>query len=287
MPDIRIIKNEDIDTILWDRCVARSQNGDVFGYSWFLDSVCKNWGGIVKGNYRVVMPLPLHSFFGIPSVKNYKFQSKTDIYSSGEIDKKTTNDFLRLVKSYAKTVKITSENPDLKRDTSKIKIFDSWKLDLIRPYKDINHSETGFVIKQLNSSESNNVFFNTGILPNGITLLSTLTKSLNRKDTDTLRRLAAVSLRKNLGQIYGAFNNHNRLIAAVLFISSHYKVNIIHAVQTKEAESKKALYGLIDYYIKTHSEKALTLDFFGLNYFPEPFFKEMGAVKYPWYRVKV
>ena len=287
MPDIRIIKNEDIDTILWDRCIARSQNGDVFGYSWFLDSVCKNWNGIVKGNYRTVMPLPLHAFFGIPSVRNYKFQSKTDIYSSGEIEKKTTNDFLRLIKSFAKTVKITSENPDLKRDSSKIKISDSWKLDLIRPYKDINYPETGFVIKQLNSSESNKVFFNTGILPNGITLLSTLTKSLNRKDTDTLRRLAAVSLRKNSGQIYGAFNNHNRLIAAVLFISSHYKINIIHAVQTKEAESKKALYGLIDYYIKTHSEKALTLDFFGLNHFPEPFFKEMGAVKYPWYRVKV
>ncbi len=287
MSAIRLIKDEDIDTVLWDRCISRSQNGDVFGYSWFLDSVCKNWIGIVKGNYNAVMPLALHSQLGISSVKNCSFQNKTDIYSPKEIDKNTRNKFLSTAKVDIKRVKFTSENSELRTKTSKIKPAFSWKLDLIRPYKNINRSETDFSIKQIKHSESDKIFFNTGILPNGITLLSSLTKSLNKKDIDTLRRLSAVSLRKNLGQIYGAFNEHNRLIAAVLFISSHYKVNIIHTVQTKEAESKKALYGLIDYYIKQHSEKALTLDFFGFQNFPDQFFTEIGAVKYPWYKIQL
>ena len=285
MPDIRIIKNKDIDSILWDRCIARSQNGDIFGYSWFLDSVSDNWYGIVKGNYKAVMPLPVKSFLFIGFVKNYKFQHKTDIYSPKEISRDTKKIFLELAKFFAKFVSFTSDNKDLTEEASKVKIGFSWKSDLIRPYKDIKRANTDFIIKQLDISESENVFFNTGILPNGITLLSSLTKSLNRKDIDVLRRLSAVSLRKGLGQIYGAFNDKNRLIAAVLFISSHYKVNIIHAVQTKEAEYKKALYGLIDYYIKQHSEKALTLDFFGFEHFPEQFFIEIGAVKYPWYRI--
>jgi len=287
MSAIRLIKNEDIDTILWDRCIARSQNGDVFGYSWFLDSVCKEWAGIVKDNYQTVMPLPLHSLWRFQSVRNYKFQNKTDIYAPKEISSEAKNEFLKIAETVFKSVTFSSENKSLAKAKSKIKTFYSWKLDLIRPYKDINHSETDFIIKQLNSSESNKIFFNTGILPNGITLLSSLTKTLIKKDIDTLRRLSAVSLRKNLGQIYGAFNEQNRLIAAVLFISSHYKVNIIHTVQTKEAESKKALYGLIDYYIKQHSEKALTLDFFGLQNFPDQFFTEMGAVKYPWYKIRL
>ncbi len=287
MSEIRIIKNNDIDTILWDRCIARSQNGDIFGYSWFLDAVSDNWFGIVEGNYRVVMPVSINKFFGLVSVKNYKFQSKVNIYSHKEIGNKTIQEFIKIIKLISKNISFTSENKKLSDFAKKSKTFYSYKLDLIRLYKDINHSETNFVIKQLNSSESHKTFFNTGILPNGITLLSTLTKSLNKKDIDTLRRLSAISLRKNLGQIYGAFNQHNRLIAAVLFISSHFKINIIYAVQTKEAESKKALYGLIDYYIKTHSEKALTLDFFGLTDFPEQFFEEMGAVKYPWYKIRL
>ncbi len=284
---MRIIKNDNIDTILWDRCIARSENGDIFGYSWFLDAVSDNWFGIIKGNYQTVMPISINRFFGFISVKNYKFQSKTNIYSPKEISIETIQEFAQLIKSTAKNITITSENKSLLNSHIKNKTFYSYKLDLIRPYKDIKHSKTDFVIKQINSSESHKTFFNTGILPNGITLLSTLTKSLNKKDIDTLRRLSAISLRKNLGQIYGAFNQHNRLIAAVLFISSHFKINIIYAVQTKEAESKKALYGLIDYYIKTHSEKALTLDFFGLTDFSEQFFEEMGAVKYPWYKIRL
>ena len=287
MSDIRIIKNEDIDTILWDRCIARAQNGDVFGYSWFLDSVSYKWSGIVLDNYKAVMPLPIHNFLGYNYLKNYKFQHNIDIYSHNELKDEIKIHFFELAKTISRNTAFISENKSLSISSSRIKTYHSWKLDLIRPYNDVNHNYNDFVIKQLNSTDSNKIFFNTGILPNGITLLSSLTKTLNKKDIDTLRRLAAVSLRKNLGQIYGAFNERNRLISAVLFISSHYKVNIIHAVQTKESKDKKALYGLIDYYIKQHSEKALTLDFFGLQNFPEQFFINMRAVKYPWYKINL
>ena len=271
MSEIKTKENKNIDTVLWDRCVSRSQNGDVFGYSWFLDSVYEKWQGVVKGNYQAVMPLPVNAFLGLKFVKNYKFLNKIDIYSHKEISENDKRIFLETAKSFSKFITINSENTTLANLSEKVKTFYSFKLDLIRPYKDIRHAEKDFIIKQINSSESNKIFYNTGILPNGITLLSTLTKSLNRKNIDTLRRLSAVSMRRNLGQIYGAFNDRNRLIAAVLFISSHYKVNIIHTVQTREAENKKAL----------------TLDFFGLNDFSEEFFKEIGAVKYPWYKIKL
>ena len=126
-------------------------------------------------------------------------------------------------------------------------------------------------------------FYNTGILPNGLVLLTSVSKALKKKEADNLRLLSAVSLRRKLGEIYGAFNNKNRLFAAVLFISSHYKTYIVYAVQTKDAQKKKAIYGLIDHYIKTHSEKALTLDFSGLNNMPPEFFESIGATEYPYY----
>ena len=287
MSNIRIIKNEDIDTVLWDRCVARAKNGDVFGYSWYLDALNYKWLGIVLNNYKAVMPVPVNYFLGIKFVKNYRFQNKTDIYSNTDISGDIIKEFIKLAKTVSGFIYLSVDNKLFLNYASKVKTEYSWKLDLIRPYKDVNHNYNDFIIKQLNNSESSKIFFNTGILPNGITLLSHLTKSLKRKETDTLRRLAAVSLRKNLGQIYGAFNDKNRLIAAVLFISSHFKVNIIYAVQTKEAESKKALYGLMDYYIKKHSERALTLDFFGMQHFSDDFFENSGIIKYPWYKIKL
>ncbi len=287
MSKIRIIKNEDIDTVLWDRCIARAKNGDIFGYSWFLDAVNHKWQGIVLGNYKAVMPLPVNYFLGFALIKNYKFQSKTDIYSREELSEEIKVEFLLTAKTVSNFIHLSTENKFFSDFSSKSKTYYSWKLDLIRPYKILNDNYNDYVIRQLNSSESENVFFNTGILPNGIILLSSLTKTLKRKDIDTLRRLAAVSLRKNLGQIYGAFNDKNRLIAAVLFISSHFKVNIIHAVQTKEAQSKKALYGLIDFYIKKHSERALTLDFFGLDHLSNHFYENSEIIKYPWYQIRL
>ncbi|NPA68382.1 MAG: hypothetical protein GXO50_07225 [Chlorobi bacterium] len=287
MSDIKILKNTEIDDILWDRCVARSPDGDVFGYSWYMDAVCTNWTGIVKGNYQAVMPLATHKLAGITLVGNTKFQHKTNIYSAKEIDEKTKNDFLNAAGSTGIFVKITSDNPYLSKKKHVSKINYSWKSDLIRPYKIAKPVKNGFAEKKITSAESENIFYNTGILPSGIALLSRLTKDLSKKDSETLNRLAAISLRKNLGQIYGAFNKHNKLTAAVLFIASHYKVNIIHAVQTKEAKKHNALYGLINHYIKQHSGKALTLDFFGLKNFSDNFFTETGAVKYPYFTIKL
>ena len=286
MEDIKYIKNNEIDSIMWDRCISRSHNGNVFGYSWFLDSVCDTWDALVLGNYNAVMPLPVKKNFVFRNVLHPDFLIKTNIYQAKDFNIEIVKNFIQKIPENFKSVELKTGNSNLIQLNYKVQEQKSYKIDLISSYKTIHSSYSDYFLEQLNKSKNKKTSYNTGILPNGLVLLSTITKKLNKKQSDKLRLLSAVSLRRKLGEIYGAFNSKNRLSAAVLFVSSHYKTYIIYGVQTKEAKKNNVLFGLIDYYIKTHSEKALTLDFSGLTSANEIFLKGLGATEYPQYILK-
>ncbi len=286
MEDIKYIKGNEIDSIMWDRCISRSHNGNVFGYSWFLDSVCDTWDALVLGNYNAVMPVFVKKNFFFSNILQPDFFLKTDVYQAKNFNIEVVNNFIQNIPANFRSVEIKTENSNLIHPNYKVQEQRSFKLDLISSYKTIKESYSNYFLEQLNISENKKTSYNTGILPNGLVLLSTFTKELNKKQADKLRLISAVSLRRKLGEIYGAFNSKNRLSAAVLFISSHYKTYIIFGVQTKEAKKNNVLFGLIDYYIKTHSEKALTLDFSGLTSANGDFLKGLGATEYPQYILK-
>ena len=282
--EIKYIKNKDIDTILWDKCISRAQNGDVFGYSWYLDAVCLEWDALVIGDYKAVFPMPIKKVAGIKGMNHPLFFNKSNLYISKDIDSDFSSNFLKNLS--LKFFNFNSENQTLANQGYKYSKKFAYRLDLISSYSSIKKSYSNFIKEQLKITKQNKIFYNTGILPNGLVLLATVTDKLSKKAQNKLRVLSSFSLRKNIGETYGAFNEKNRLIAAALFIRSHYKINIIVAYQSSEAKKKRALYGLIDYYIKTHSEKAVTLDFFGLNSMSVDFYKGIGAKEYPYYNIR-
>lgn len=282
--EVKYIKNKDIDTILWNKCISRAQNGDVFAYSWYLDAVCSDWNALVIGNYDAVFPIPVKKIAGIKGMANVMFLNKLNLYISKDIDFSLSSDLLKHLP--LKFFNFNSENQNLANKIYKYSEKYSYRLDLISSYDSIQKSYSDFFKEQLKINERNKIFYNTGILPNGLVLLAAVTEKFSQKAQNKLRVLSSISLRKHIGETYGAFNDKNRLIAAVLFLRSHYKTNIIVAYQSVEAKKKRALYGLIDYYIKTHSEKAITLDFIGLDSMPLEFFTGIGAKKYSYYNIR-
>ncbi len=287
MKEIRYILNKDIDRTLWDKCISHSINGNVYAYSWFLDSVCKNWDGLVVGDYYSVMPVPIKRYFGLKVVKQPIFFNKSNIYVNNKKDDNFFRKIIDELKKHAFMVEIRTGNEKLIPENTKYSVFSSYKLDLIGTYKNISSNYSEDFKNKLNLIKNKKIFFNTGLLPKGIGLLAGVSGSLGKNDALKLGLLSSAAMRKKSGEIYGAFNEKNKLIAAVLFISSHYKTNIIYAVLSKEAKKNSAIYGLVDHYIKMHSEKALTLDFQGLSYLENNFFESIGAVRYLYYQIKL
>lgn len=63
MNDFQYIKNNYINRNKWNECVSKSINSRVYGLSWYLDIVCKNWDGIIFGDYEAVFPVVFKNFF--------------------------------------------------------------------------------------------------------------------------------------------------------------------------------------------------------------------------------
>ena len=55
--NIQYLKSADIDKVKWNSCVHYANNGNIFGYMWFLDFVAKDWDALVEGDYESVFPL--------------------------------------------------------------------------------------------------------------------------------------------------------------------------------------------------------------------------------------
>lgn len=62
------LTHDQIDFAEWDRCLEKAANGNIYGYSWYLNIVSPGWDAIVKcaeGGYSAIMPIPKRKKFGL------------------------------------------------------------------------------------------------------------------------------------------------------------------------------------------------------------------------------
>lgn len=54
---IQLLSQNQIDKTKWDICIDQAPNGLIYAYSWYLDTMAKNWDALVYNDYELVMPL--------------------------------------------------------------------------------------------------------------------------------------------------------------------------------------------------------------------------------------
>jgi hypothetical protein len=103
--DIKLVKREDIDKLKWDSCVHFANNGSLFGYTWYLDNVAKEWDGLVEGDYLSVMPLLKEQRrFDVQALRHHPLIPKGGLYSVNILSKARVDAFLdALPEEYALT----------------------------------------------------------------------------------------------------------------------------------------------------------------------------------------
>ncbi|HRF18349.1 MAG TPA: hypothetical protein PK977_09275 [Chitinophagaceae bacterium] len=55
--NIRYLTHREIDKAKWDYRVSSSSNGLIYAYSYYLDTMSKNWDALVLNDYEAIMPL--------------------------------------------------------------------------------------------------------------------------------------------------------------------------------------------------------------------------------------
>ena len=267
--EIFLKKNTEIDRKLWDKRIFSAHNGNVFGYTWFLDITSGGWNALVDRDYNFLMPLPQPLHYGKHEVvKQSVFNRQLGIYFNQVPVEHLTSLFLsRIPESYRYvSLRLNKFNkPPLIKDFNPNHEF-SYELDLIRPYEKIS-SDYGIDTKRrLKVLSHEKIHYLSNIAPNDIiefykeTARRYKTK-LNSFHMNSMRQVMSFILRYRLGSLRGAYDMYNQLCAAMIVLWSHRKIYVLTLLENKDGHGINAAYGLIDKLIQENSEKNLTLTF--------------------------
>ncbi len=265
--EIRYLKHNEIDIQKWDRCIKKSVNGTIYGYSWFLDIVSENWDALVDEKYETVMPITFKQIAGVKIFVQPPYATNLGVYSINVLEESVVNAFAAKIPGNIRYIRINlNKFNKIATQFFKVKHGTVYELDLIRPYAKITSRYAEKMISALKEGSENRISVVAGM--NSVDLISLylkekglLWKLFFRQRIKKIRMLIAASVKFRVGQIYGAYTRENNLCAAGLFVWSHQKIFLLVFGIDKVGKKEHALEVLIDEFIKLNAEQNLTLRF--------------------------
>ncbi|MFN8255349.1 MAG: hypothetical protein U0W24_06645 [Bacteroidales bacterium] len=267
--EIHYRKHHEIDFNKWDKCIQSSVNGIVYAFSWYLNVVCNEWEALIQGDYETVMPLTKGKKYQVNYLYQPFFTQQLGIFSTRTIDKYKVEGFLNVIPEKYKYIEInlnkfnllTSEHFDPKNNIT-------YELDLIDNYENIFRKYGKNNIRNIQKA----IRFGISIKVEQLSLeiKEFITKwckipGINSKRLEILFDLIKAGQSNGNLKIYGAYNNTMELCAIGVFVFSMQKACFILSVASTTGIKNRAMFLLIDDFIKDHSNENLILDFEGSN----------------------
>ena len=291
-PEIKFIKNPEIDRTKWDRCIAHSQFGIVYAWSWYLDRICTHWDALIWGNYLYVMPLVNNRKFGIRYIYQPFFTQQLGVFSSLNVEPEIVDQFFDAI---PREFRLTDMNLNL---GNSLKTFHfssrqniTFHLNLQSDSTQIRaayHSNTRRNIQK--AIQQKIIIRPVNDISQFIRFTSENLKSkspeIKTRHFSALEEVIRYALVNHSGEILGAWDPENNLVASVFFVKSNQTVIYLAATSNPSGTEKSAMFLLIDTFIGQNAGNSLTLDFEGSN-IPgiARFYKGFGALPHTYYSV--
>jgi hypothetical protein len=269
---IKYIGNKDIDYNQWDNCIRNAPNGNVYALSWYLDYICEGWDALVTEDYSCVMPLPSVRKFGTEMLLQPLFAQQHGVYGLRLVSQEVLAAFLDAIPAKYRYININLNK--FNKPTGNgfaVRQHTNFELGLISPYSMISQRYNENTRRNIKKAEQNKLTFTTDTCtPNQ--LIDLIGKNvqpgnvkMNENHFSTIRKIIANAQQKKYGEITAVYDEHNELCAAAFFLFSHQKAMYMFAASTETGKELRAMFLLVDAFIKKYSEKNLILDFEGSN----------------------
>lgn len=287
--EIRFVAQEDIDRLKWDSCVHYANNGNVFGYSWFLNNTGKTWDGLVEGDYESVFPLVWREDW---LKKKELFQPilvrELGLYSVHVLSPSRIGKFLKAIPDEYRHIDITLNEQNLFKTAADFEHIEhsNYQMLITAPYEEIKKSFSPELIANLEKAEENDLYPSGSMKPEKLAdFYQKYSKDVGAVKTQkfhALQRIMYNALHRGTGFITGVANRDGELLAASFFINGHGKLLRLIAVESPEGAAQHAMDMLINLMIQSNAGRPLLLDFNSDDSHLEAF----GAIRNPYYSIK-
>jgi hypothetical protein len=291
---IRFIERKDIDDLKWDDCIRNAFNGNLYGFSWFLDIVADDWNALVESDYERVFPLVTRKKFNLSYIYQPFFTQQLGLYSKSHLNSGILSEFIHYIPSYYRWIEINL-NTHNKADEREFKLIPqrNHELDLINSYDKVRDGYSENLVRNLKKAGRSGLSLHKNLRPEEIISIFRLNRGkeirhLHEKDYQRLNRIAYTCLHKGMAEVRGVYNPQNELVAGAFFIIANRKAVFLFSGLTEMGRNSGAMPFLIDSYIRDHTGKHLTFDFDGSN---DPnlarFYKSFGSKELTYKRLIV
>jgi len=270
-PKIRFINNQDIDRDKWDQCISISPFGIAYAYSWYLDRICSHWDALIWGDYLYVMPLVNSKKFGISYVYQPFFTQQLGVFSHFTPEPEIVNQFLHAI---PRRFKLTDMKLNLGNKPGSsmflIQPNTTFHLQLDSGIDPIRTNYNANTKRNIQKAIQHKVFISP--VYDMIQFLKFTQENLKEKSPEikakhyaAFQKVISHALYNQFGEIYGAWDSGNNLVAAVFFLHSTQKSIYLAATSNEDGIKQSAMFLLIDTFIQNYSGKNRVLDFEGSN----------------------
>ena len=262
--DIKYLKSDEIDQVKWNSCVHYANNGNVFGYKWFLDFVAKDWDALVEGDYETVFPLVWKE--GRRKTKDLvqpEWMRELGIYSIHVLSKARIKKFIDAIPEDFQKVDLAlnEQNRPPNEISFEVEKATNYQLFLGAEYEQLKENYSAEFKQILEKVPDTDLVPSGSLKPEQLTdLYIKVNGKKAAQSTHALLRIMYNVLHRGWGFLSGIRNGEGELVASNFFINSHGKLVSLAPVATKEGQEKGALPYLYDALLQTNAGRPIVLD---------------------------
>lgn len=288
--NIRFVPRAEIDKVKFNSCVHYANNGNVFGYLWYLDFIAKDWDALVEGDYESVMPLPWRkNRLGQKVIVTPALIRELGVYSIHVLSPRRIAAFLEAIPAEFRGVRLrlNEQNPPPRDQGFQLRERTNQQLLLQQPYVEMSESFSRDLLLELERAER------ADLLPVGnisVEEVADFFRQHGAQDAETersfhgLQRIMYNILHRGWGGSTGIRNRAGELLAVAFWIYTHKKLVSLLLLESPAGKEVGARAQLLNLQLRSHAERALILDFNTLeeNAFAESF----GAKQNDFYEIE-
>jgi len=282
---IRFLKHDLIDKARWDDCIIHAVNGNLNSFTWYLDIVSPGWCALVEDDYEKVFPLTVSSKAGFEYIMQPYFTQQLGLFYRSSSPEAKLSEFLNNIPPQYRYIDINLNTSNKVVDSENFADMINLELDLISEYDKLASGYQTNLQRNLKKADQNGLTLAKHARPEEIIALFRANRGQDLKHLQDnqyamIQRIAYESIHKGIGEIWGAYDNYNQLVAGILWVTSHQKSIFLFSALSETGKKLNAMPWLVDAYIRHNSGKPLTLDFEGSNNIGlARFYSSFGAKK--------
>lgn len=260
--NIKFLTKNQIDKKKWDKCVSLSSSKIIYAYSWYLNSVIENWGGLIVDDYSCIMPIVWGSKYGLKYIYRPFLIQQLGIFCKKDTEYSTELFLSKIPKKFKHITYNFNYTNHFENTTQKYN--NNYILDLNSEYEILRKNFSKNTKSNTNKAKKNNLSFDLNIdLEHLIQLKKeNVVNPLKESDFNKLRNLKTTL--KNNAFVWGVYSKKT-LLSAVFFAFNNNTFYYLAATTSEIGKKERASFFLMDNFIQKNCNQNLKIDFEGSN----------------------